>query len=188
MVTDRLPSDAGIPDLHNLLFKSPGTPLTIEDFGCLLRVYLREVNRVTFLILCGAGYLTEALARLLPRGVTLHGAPLGVGLSFTVTPTGNGHTPVHLTIAQCVGSATLMVLEHTPGEPHATARALTEEGYFRFMETLGVEPAHALRLVHDTIWTAAVAETPDRVEPLATRLEAIGALITAEYARHGLTW
>lgn len=188
MVTDRLPPDAGIPDIRYLLYKPPGTRLNLEDFACLLRVYLREVNRVTFMILCGSGYLADTLSRVLPKGVRLCGVPFGVGLPFTPRPAGNGHIPLQLVIAQGVNSATLVVLEHAPNSPEATVRELTEEGYFQLLEGLGVEPARALRLVHDTIWTAAVAETPDRVEPLATRLEAIGTLIAAEYARHGLTW
>lgn len=194
----RLPRHAGIPDLEALLYKPPGCPLNLDDFIKLLRCYMREVlSWVDFLYLCRAGLLARAVEHAMPPGVGLtNGVPHGIGLPLEILRNGQP-TPyldfflIRIPVAQTRGSegVSFAVLEYAdPAAKTVRFRILTEREFLNAMAEHGFTAPLALRQVHSALHLAATAETPDRVEPLASRIERLGKKMSALFQARGLAW
>lgn len=194
MLTERLPRDAGTPDLEALIYKSPGHELNLDDYRRLLRCFLREANFsfAAFLTLFGAGYAAEVTAaffgRLLRRGVKMRGPAQVAGLPFAI-PVRPGEPPIVFCLVQGIRSEVgVMCVDIGRKGKIARMRTLTEEGFFGEMRQHGISPLAALKLLSVTLYTAATAETPDRVEPIATRIENLDAAMSRFCERRGLAW
>lgn len=201
MVTDVLPRDAGIPDIQYLVVSTPsGGPLRPDDGGRILRVLLREqIWHAQFMSLCGVGYLRDAVTQRMPRGLQLESrilyCPEQIGwrdLGLEIDLPRNGYrrsfARFFITVSMRPACGTVMILEAVPPLPsnRVRLRHLSEPDFFEAMAARGIEALSALRLVYNTLWAAAIAE--DRVEPTATRLAAISALLTDVLQKKGLTW
>ena len=187
MIAERLARSA-VPDIANLLCRPGSSPLNHEDYACLLRCYLRQMNKLSaMLVLCGARYLADLVRELLPCGVTLQNWPFGAALPLLPPVRVTPPLPL-LFLAQGLHESAIFVA-HTDRETgQARLEVIGEVAYFELLERHGIAPAVALRLVHDTLYTAAVAETPDRVEPFARQLEDIGAQLGRVFTQKVLPW
>lgn len=194
----RLPRHAGIPDIGALIYKPPGVLLDDADFQTLLRCYMREaLSRADFLYLCRAGLLAEAVRLALPQGVELASAvPHGIGLPLEVPRNGQA-TPyldffvIRIPVRGKRGpeGVAFAALEGVDDDFRTVFfRILTEAEFLKAMEKHGFPPLRALRLVHNALHLAATAETPDRVEPFASRIEQLGQKMAALFQARELVW
>lgn len=194
MVTQRLSATAGIPDIPVLLGKPGSIPLGSEDFACLLRCYLREIlserGFAQFMMICEAGYLMEQITALLPQRINLRPPVkpgVGIALELPALRKNGEPLPIALLVVQHLDRAAIAALELAT-TTSARLRYLDEREYFERMQDWGVMPSAALNLVHEALHRAAIVNTPDRVEPLTTRLEEIGSQIACILRKKGLPW
>lgn len=206
MVTNPLPADIGlnIPDIAALLAGPIGSPLPTDDYARILRVLLREgLTRMCFISLFGTGYLHDQAIQSLPAGYALS-SPVIVGHAGKITgrdlalpldiplrtpQNGGGALRFFLVVSLQTPISTIVLLEPLPNSLNMRLRNLaSEREFFAILSDLQLTPAQALRAVYNTLWTAATAETPDRVEPLTTRLERIDEKIAGVFSRRGLSW
>lgn len=193
-----LPRDAGIPDIDALIYSPPGVPLDDADVQTLLRCYMREVlSRVDFWYLCRAGLLEKAVTNALPKGANLLVAvPQGIGLQLEIPRNGQA-TPyldffvIRIPVRGKRGpeGVAFAALEGVDAKFHTVFfRILTESEFLDAMKRHGFPPLKTLRLVHNALHLAATAETPDRVEPFASRIEQLGAKMAELFQARGLAW
>lgn len=196
MLTERLPNGCKVPIIRDGFVRPRGASWDAQDWGYLLRYYLREVlYTINFFAMCRDGYLADTVARAVPQGVRLAGEiPQGVGLALE-TPRNGASTPyVEFFIARVVAvgvrgseAAALYVLQYADeARSQVRLRELQEAHFFEALEAHGIARPRALRLVDEALWKAAIAE--DRLEPTATRLQSISAQIKVLLEEHGHAW
>ena len=195
MLSERLPRSAGTPDLEALVYKSPGHALNLDDYRRLLRCFLRETNFsfAAFLSLFGAGYASEATAtfleQLLNKAVRVPPLSQVAGLPFALPERSEGQPPVVFCLVHGINNEVgVMRVDIGRKGKVARMRPLTEPGFFEEMKRHGVSPLTALKILSTTLRVAATAETPDRVEPIATRVENLDAAMARVFERRELAW